>query len=265
MRGDSRVSPDVGIGLRATISVVAGRHGSAADDAWSPLEKILGATGSRESTTENGMPHRHFLELREAIHDRLRTLQPPFWEEQIEKYPWLYGALGDPSADVMFVCEIPSLSALRAITESPFGGPPNFDTQWTGNPDHRRDKRFRKVLCDLGLKDGKIWEPGGWHCYITNVIKQAALVDNWTQVPRHEKRRTARKWSGILQMEVDAVRPVIVFCVGGEAHSAVKWLQNNAGLRVPGPIHRIWSYSARRGNEEVERKMRNGIAPYLQG
>ena len=35
------------------------------------------------------------------------------------------------------------------------------------------------VLCNLGLKDGTIWEPGGWHCYITNVIKQAAAVGEW--------------------------------------------------------------------------------------
>ncbi|MXX71183.1 MAG: hypothetical protein F4Y73_04875 [Gemmatimonadetes bacterium] len=210
------------------------------------------------------MPHRHFVELRGAIHDRLRTLRPPCWEEQIEKYPWLYGALGDPSADVMFVCENPSLSGLRAVTESPWGGPPDFDTQWTGNPSNRRDKRFRTVLCGLGLKDGEIWEPGGWHCYITNIIKQATIVRDWkAKVPMHEKRRTARQWSGILQMEVNAVRPDVVFCVGGKAHEIVKWLQRNVGLRVPGPIHGIMHYSARLGDEEVERQMRNGIAPYL--
>jgi len=209
------------------------------------------------------MPHRHFVELREAIHDRLRTLRPPCWEEQIEKYPWLYGALGDPSADVMFVCENPSLSGLRAVRESPWGGRPDFDTQWTGNPSNRRDKRFRKVLCDLGLKDGETWEPGGWHCYITNVIKQAAFVGDWRKAPLHEKRRTAREWSGILQMEFDVVRPDTVFCVGGPAHGMVTWLQNNAGLEVPGAIHRIWHYSAYRGDEMVEREMHNGIAPHL--
>jgi len=210
------------------------------------------------------MPHLHFLELREAIHDRLRTFRPPCWEEQIEKYPWLYGALGDPSADVMFVCENPSLSGLRAVRESPRGGPPDFDTQWTGNPSNPRDERFRKVLCDLGLKDGGIWEPGGWHCYITNVIKQADFAGAWRKrVPLHEKRRAARKWSGILQMEFDVVRPVTVFCVGRPAHGMVKWLQKNADLDVPGPIHRIWHYSARRGDDEVEQKMRSGIALHL--
>ena len=209
------------------------------------------------------MPHRHFLELREAIYDRLRTLRPPSWEEQIEDYPWLYGALGDANADVMFVCENPSLSALRAIAESPKGGPPDFDTQWTGNPTNRRDKRFRTVLCDLGLKDGGIWEPGGWHCYITNVIKQAAIVSEWGETPWDAKLRAARQWSEILQKELDVVRPDIVFGVGGSAHRMVKWLQRNAGLDVPAPICRIWHYSAYRGDEKVERMMRDGIAPYL--
>ena len=209
------------------------------------------------------MPHRHFLELREAIHARLRTLRPPSWEEQVEDYPWLYGALGDPGADVMFVCENPSLSGLRAVVESPFGGAPDFDTQWTGNPANRRDKRFRKVLCDLGLKDGSIWEPGGWHCYITNVIKQAAIVREWEESPWNAKLRAARQWSGILQMEFNVVRPGTVYCVGGAAHRMVKWLQRNDGLNVQAPIHGIWHYSAYRGDEEVERMMRDGIAPHL--
>lgn len=208
-------------------------------------------------------PARHFRDLREKIHDRLRILQPPRWEEQIAEYPWLYGALGDPHADVMFVCENPSLSALRSVAESPAGGPPDFDTQWTGNPANRRDRRFRKVLCDLGLKDGGIWEPGGWHCYITNVIKQAAIVGGWRKVPQLEKRRAARQWSDILQMEFDVVQPDNVFCVGGKAHEMVKWLQRNAALDVSGTIHGIWHYSAYRGDEEVERKMRDGIAPHL--
>jgi len=215
------------------------------------------------SATLSRMPHRHFLELREAIHDRLRTLRPPCWEEQIEKYPWLCGALGDASADVMFVCENPSLSGLRAVRESPWRGPPDFDTQWTGNPSNRRDKRFREVLCDLGLKEGAIWEPGGWHCYITNVIKQAAIVGDWDETPWHEKLRAARSWSGVLQMEFDVVRPDTVFCVGVKAHRMVKWLQRNAGMDVPGPIRRIWHYSAYRSDEEVERRMRDGIAPNL--
>ncbi|MCE2398467.1 MAG: uracil-DNA glycosylase family protein [Gemmatimonadetes bacterium] len=204
-------------------------------------------------------PPRHFLELRDKIHDKLRALRPPCWEEQIERYPWLYGALGNPSADVMFICENPSLTALRKIRESPWGGPPDIDTQWTGDPARRPDKRFRNVLRDLGLKDGEIWQPGGWHCYITNVIKQAAFVGDWKKAPQSAKQRTAREWSGVLQWELDEVKPSAVFCVGRSAEGMVKWLQSNAELRIPGPAHYILHYSARRGDEEVERRMRNGI------
>ena len=83
-----------------------------------PGEEPSGSRVPTGSAMWSRMPHRHFLELREAIHDRLRTLRPPCWEEQIEQYPWLYGALGDPNADVMFICENPSLSALRAVRKA---------------------------------------------------------------------------------------------------------------------------------------------------
>ena len=64
-------------------------------------------------------------------------------------------------------------------------------------------------------------------------------------------------------MEFNLVWPDTVFCVGGNAHRIVKWLQRNAGLDVPAPIRGIWHYSAYRGDQEVERMMCNGIAPYL--
>ena len=61
------------------------------------------------------MPHRHFEQLREKIHDRLRILRPPYWKEQIERYPWLYGALGDPGANAI---SIPSGRVTRFIAET---------------------------------------------------------------------------------------------------------------------------------------------------
>lgn len=119
------------------------------------------------------------------------------------------------------------------------------------------------MLCGLGLKDGGIWARGGWRCYITNVIKQATIVGEWHETHWHEKLRAASLWSGILQMELNVVRPDKVFCIGHNAHRMVRWLQGNAGLDVPGSVRRIWHYSTPRGDEEVEREMRRGIAPYL--
>ena len=162
----------------------------------------------------------------------------------------------------MFICENPSLAGVRKA-ESPLGGPRDFDTQWTGDPAFRRDKRFRTVLCDLGLKDGGIWERGGWNCYITNVIKQAAVVAESKYTDWVEWQQAASQWREILQWELGNVRPDRVFCVGVKAHRLVSWLRANGRLDTNGPCRRIWHYSARRGDERVEREMRNGIEPYL--
>ena len=163
----------------------------------------------------------------------------------------------------MFICENPSLDGVRKAV-APLGGPRDFDTQWTGDPAFRRDKRFRTVLCDLGLKDGGVWERGGWNCYITNVIKQAVVVTDWQQTPWSKRLQTARSWSDILQMEFDVVRPHTVFCVGNRAHEMVERLQGDAELDVPGRVRGpIRHYSYPRGDEWVEREMREGIEPYL--
>lgn len=235
------------------------------DHRVTPLHPLLRcAESSRSATIDETivMPARHFVQLREKIHYRLGILRPRHWEEQITKYPWLYGALGDPGADVMFICESPSLAGVRKA-KSPMGGPCDFDTQWTGDPAFRRDRRFRAVLCDLGLKRGGIWERGGWNCYITNVIKQAAFADKSKQRTRKEQERVACQWSKILQWELNNVRPDRIFCVGGKAHRLVKWLCANDRLATNARCRRIWHYSARRGDEEVQREMRRGVEPYL--
>lgn len=165
----------------------------------------------------------------------------------------------------MFICENPSLAGLRKA-EPPLGGPCGFDTQWTGDPAFRWDKRFRTVLCDLGLKDGGIWERGGWHCYITNVIKQTDFVRDWndpSKVSSAAKWRAARKWSRILQWELDVVCPKIVFCVGRAAEGFVRRLVREGRFDLRGVPARYIRHYPRGGHEEVEREMRRGIEPYL--
>ena len=83
------------------------------------------------------------------------------------------------------------------------------------------------MLCDLGLKEGGIWERGGWKCYITNVIKQVAIVADVKNISLDDRRRAAIRWSKVLQWELDNVRPTRIFCVGNKAHDLVKWLRAN--------------------------------------
>jgi len=95
-------------------------------------------------------------------------------------YPWLRGWLGDVTAGVWFVAENPSLTQIRRIhtTRS------TFESQWAASAG---DRMFRHALCELGLKTGDPFEPGGWRCYITDVMKSVVFVKDW-QGGGHDKR-----------------------------------------------------------------------------
>ena len=204
------------------------------------------------------VPHDHFEKLRLRINKRLGEVEAPYAREQIDRYPWLYGALGGASAEVAFVCENPSMAGVRKA-KPPLGGPCDFDTQWTGDPAFRRDKRFRTVLCDLGLKDGGIWERGGWNCYITNVIKAMDVVRDFNQRSAKAKAELARQWADILCWELSQVDPKVVFCVGRKSERVVSFLQKEGLIRYEGPLHYVLHYSARGASAEVEREMRRSI------
>ena len=113
------------------------------------------------------------------------------------------------------------------------------------------------------MKDGGVWDRGGWNCYITNVIKQAAIVAEFKRIPVEKKRRVAGQWRDILQWELGNVKPDRIFCLGHKSYRLVEWLRANARLDTHGRCQRIWHYSAPYSHEKMEREMRNGIEPYL--
>src|SRR5687768_12537190 len=81
-------------------------------------------------------------------------------------FPWLTNSLGDPFAGVWFVAEYPSLGQVERG-----GAAPSVETQWAVS---RGDRLFREALVGAGFKDGASDSPGGWRCYVTNIIKHAA-------------------------------------------------------------------------------------------
>ena len=81
-------------------------------------------------------------------------------------HPWVTGYLGDPFAPVWFIAEAPSLSRVEATS----GPGVTVETQWTQSPG---DKLFRRMLAKHGFKSGGEYAPGGWRCYITDVIKSS--------------------------------------------------------------------------------------------
>ena len=188
----------------------------------------------------------HFLKLRARIEKLL-----PNNGTQLPK--WLYGALGDPKSDVMFICENPSEKGVEDADSN--CGHLGIEAQW-------QNKVFRDVLVESGLKLGGCDASGGWRCYITNFIKQVDKAGEWGKKPAKEKIGIARHWLDVLQWQIDQVDPQMVFCVGNNVWWYVGFFQSEGLLTLPNP-HRIWHYSARSG--QVREKMNAGIRSGLAG
>ena len=204
------------------------------------------------------MIHPHFKELRRRIKRCLSNTDTPH-PDQIKKYPWLYGALGDPESQVVFVCENPSRTGVEHVDKH-LPKDLGIEKQWRGH----RAMRFRRVLCRLKLKESAPDETGGWRCYITNVAKEMELVSETREKNASEKRDVVRRWAEVLDWELTRSRRNIVFCVGRKAEKALKLLRRERSLSYRGPCLYVPHYSMRRSDEEVESKMRDAVLDGLR-
>ena len=204
------------------------------------------------------LPDPHFQKLQKRILDTISA-------EAREKYDsyssWLYGAIGDPEADVMFVCENPPAgNIVQGHRNSQRLG---IEGQWRGS----RPERFRRALRETELLLGDDQWPC-WRCYVTNVVKELRPSKEWKKT---KKRRSGwwpivRRWSETLQWELSEVRPGIVICVGGKSDEYVRELMRN-GLDLGSARlceKPIWHYSTPRGKKVVD-KMVEGIRKCLGG
>lgn len=192
----------------------------------------------------------YFEKLRDMINRKLLELVKDnkydkyLAKDQIEKYSWLYGALGKVPSDVMFICENPSVTGIEnAHIETIDGGRPDIEAQWWGGPNDNAACCFRVALYRLRLKTTRIRERNGWECYITNVIKQSNKAADQEKLKPIIKNQQARDWAQILQWEVDQVSPKYVFCVGDNAYHFVNLLQRE-DLLAQFPVYKIMHYSA---------------------
>jgi len=211
----------------------------------------------------------YFETLRSMINKKLRQLtkQGKINRDQallqINKYKWLYGALGSVPSKVMFVCENPSISGVeRANTNTIDGNPPDIEAQWWGSPRNPAAKRFREALCRLNLKTTPPNKRGGWKCYITNVIKQANIVKDQNNLDSCIKKEQAREWADILQWEINNVKPKFIFCVGGKSYDAINMLKKENKLYIKN-YSRIWHYSARGSDEKIIQSIFNGVKKHI--
>jgi len=158
---------------------------------------------------DDGFPDRHLTYERE-LPARIEAVfrDHPELPDHRSSHNWVTACLGDPFEPVWFVAENPSLTQMqRAVRPTP-------ELQWNVSPG---DKLLRQQLVKFGFKDGSPDSPGGWRCYITDVVKSADIVNAWNRLPEAERQRIAEAWAPVLAWELQLGQPRIVVSVGDKA------------------------------------------------
>lgn len=149
-----------------------------------------------------------------------------------DQHPWLTGALGDPFASIWFIAENPSLTMVERATNAVVG-PLTPETQWSGS---RGDKLFRQMLVKHDFKSGTVESLGGWHCYITNVIKEADYSNRWNAKKQSERNRIAEIWNPVLAWELEHSKPLLVTIMGNRTNTELQYLENLGQITLPETI-----------------------------
>ena len=153
--------------------------------------------------------------------DRVFAAHPSMYDHRVQ-YPWGIGAHGDPYAGIWFVAENPSLTQVERVRD-PDGGPPTIEAQWWSS---RGDKLLREMLVAHGFKQGTIDSPGGWQCYITNVIKLADYTKDWREKSQVARNQVAEIWSSVLRWELENSKPKLVVIMGKQTEKLLDHLQS---------------------------------------
>jgi hypothetical protein len=155
-----------------------------------------------------------------------------------QQLPWVTGYLGDPYSGIWFVAENPSLTTgLRASRAN--GAPLTVESQWAISAG---DQLLRKSLVQCGFKEAPWDSPGGWHCYVTDVIKQAEQVDAWQRQQESRWMQVTDVWADVLAWELEASHPSLVVIMGKRTRRLIEHLELTRHLRFPRTAY-IQSYS----------------------
>ena len=154
------------------------------------------------------------------------------------EYPWLSGALGNPNSGIWFIAENPSLRQIERV-QNPDGRAPTVEAQWWAS---RGDKLFREMLVKYGFKQGSIDSPGGWNCYITNVVKETDYASRWREKSLDARKQAAEIWSDTLAWEMANSKPKYVVILGGPAETLLDHLKVIGKIHMP-PSERIKHYA----------------------
>lgn len=114
------------------------------------------------------------------------------------KREWVTGYLGDPFAGIWFVGENSrrNRSTWQLNKLGALGKVASPENQWWKSA---ADRLFRKALAEARFQDRPELDPGGWHCYVTDMIKENAGVGSWNKGLNDDGRfERAKGWRDVL-------------------------------------------------------------------
>ena len=122
----------------------------------------------------------------------------------------------DPDADVWFIAEYPSLVQVERVTrdESP-------EAQWNKS---KGDEVFRDMLVTARPEKGGRDTPGGWNCYITNIVKSVARPANWNAGDWEDWFLVAEAWAPVLAWELEHGAPLVLAVQGARTKKVLDHL-----------------------------------------
>lgn len=155
----------------------------------------------------------------------------PEWPDHRKEWPWLTSHLGNPKAGIWFIGENPSLGNVeRLVPKHADQYPLTPEAQWLFS---RGDVLFRKSLVECGFKEGSWDSLGGWHCYITNVVKWAYYAKKWNKLSLSERNGIAEEWSAVIAWELEQSKPRLIVTMGKKVQRLVEHLMTTTQLRFP--------------------------------
>lgn len=129
------------------------------------------------------------------------------------------------------------------------------EAQWAAS---RGDRLLREALVEHGLKSGGRLEPGGWHCYITNVMKSEVFVKDWNGTAKEQRLAVAEMWAPVLRFELEHGRPQRLVVLGGNAHTSLRHLERRRLIPQLPPFERLDHYSYVMMRPDRKRKLGPG-------
>ncbi len=117
------------------------------------------------------------------------------------------------------------------------------------------DRLFRQMLAKHGFKTGGEAAPGGWRCYVTDIVKSSYRATKWNAAARENLLGVAEVWAPVLAWELEHGRPQLVVVLGNRTRELLDHLVAHRLVLLPRIVMSAWSYAYVTSRPDAARKL----------